>query len=165
MRQKLETEIINTLIPHRNVIPLDEIRAQITIILSNYDVESRCTEVAIPSEEKNKRFIAMFLASKAAGGRTEKTLHTFKSLGTHPVAYVQIPSKPIDTREISCHGGVTYSEGDLNIDGFEVKGFWIGWDYAHWGDCFGCLRGKKWTTEEIVEECKNVIDQLIEMGY
>lgn len=67
MRQKLETEIVNTLIPYRDNLPLDEIQAQITIILNNYEVQSRCTELAIPNEEKNRRYLAAFLASKAAG--------------------------------------------------------------------------------------------------
>lgn len=79
MRQKLETEIINTLIPYRDKLPLDEIQAQITIILNNYEVQSRCTELAIPNEEKNRRYLAAFLASKAAGGRSEKTLKHYKS--------------------------------------------------------------------------------------
>lgn len=79
MRQKLETEIMNTLIPYRDELPLDEIQAQIVIILSDYEVESRNTELAIPNEEKNRRYLAAFLASKAAGGRTEKTLHHYKS--------------------------------------------------------------------------------------
>lgn len=79
MRQKLETEIINTLIPYRDKLPLDEIQAQITIILNNYEVQSRCTELAIPNEEKNRRYLAAFLASKAAGGRSENTLKHYKS--------------------------------------------------------------------------------------
>ncbi len=96
----------------------------------------------------------------------KKHIFAVKSLGTHPTAYVLIPSKPINTRDVNCHGGITFAgSAALRIDGVELKGFWIGWDYARWGDCFGCSRGKKWTTEEIVEECKKVIDQLIEMGY
>ena len=79
MRQKLENEIINVLLPYRDSLPIDEIQAQITIILSNYEVQSRCTELAIPNEEKNRKYLAAFLASKAAGERTEKTLHAYKN--------------------------------------------------------------------------------------
>lgn len=39
MRQKLETEIVNTLIPYRDNLPLDEIQTQITIILNNFRSE------------------------------------------------------------------------------------------------------------------------------
>lgn len=79
MRQELETKLINCLFPYRQKIPYEDIKAQFTIILSGYDIGKRHTEVAIRDEDKNKKYIAMFLASKAAGGRTERTLHTYKS--------------------------------------------------------------------------------------
>lgn len=79
MRNQLETEIINTLFAYRNNIPFEDIKAQITIILSEYEVEKRKTEVALYEENKNKKYIALFLASKAAGGRTERTLHSYKT--------------------------------------------------------------------------------------
>ena len=79
MRQKLETELMNILFPYREGIPFEEVKAQITIILSNYDIEARRTELAVQDDEKNKRYLAMFLASKAAGGRTEKTLRAYKT--------------------------------------------------------------------------------------
>ena len=79
MRNKLETEIINTLFQYRHNIPFEDIKAQITIILSNYEIEARHTEIAIRDEDKNNMYIALFLASKAAGGRTERTLHSYKT--------------------------------------------------------------------------------------
>jgi len=79
MRQELETKLVNCLFPYRAKIPYEDIKAQITIILSEYEIEKRHTEVAIRDEDKNKKYIAMFLASKAAGGRTERTLHCYKS--------------------------------------------------------------------------------------
>ena len=108
------------------------------------------------------------------------------SYGTHPCAYVEIPQgheyygKNIYNFDfpIKCHGGITYSsdkgilfpvEHELHRDGY-----WIGWDYNHYNDyyaynidpakadrIFRCV--KKWTTEEILEEVKNVIDQLGEI--
>ena len=79
MRDKLETELLNMLSPYRKELPFEDIRAQVTIILSEYEVTKRNTELAIMNEDKNNRFIAMFIASKAAGGRTEKTLHAYKN--------------------------------------------------------------------------------------
>ena len=79
MRQELETKLVNCLFPYRAKIPYEDIKAQITIILSEYEIEKRHTEIAIRDEDKNKKYIAMFLASKAAGGRTERTLHCYKS--------------------------------------------------------------------------------------
>ena len=53
----------------------------------------------------------------------------------------------------------------------KLEGWFIGWDYAHCGDYCGyeetmpeSIRtyGKKWTTEEIIKECENAIEQIIE---
>lgn len=93
------------------------------------------------------------------------------SLGTHPCAYVNIAQSgimTIDPNDISCHGGVTYTSNRLAT--VEHEGTFIGWDYAHWGDYNGYLGAtngyasvddKRWTTEEIVAECENVIDQIL----
>ena len=92
------------------------------------------------------------------------------SFGTHPTAYVEIPKnhrfykiKDYDNIPIICHGGLTYMS-DIGLKTVcTTEGKFIGWDYAHVGDYFGGLHpleGKKWTTEEILEEVTNVIDQL-----
>jgi len=97
------------------------------------------------------------------------------NLGTHPTAYIEIPEghklfgKHYDDIYINVHGGLTYSEDDLL--GIKSKSWFIGWDYAHAGDymgyeeLFGFINpnDKKWTTEEIIKDCKNVIEQIIEM--
>jgi hypothetical protein len=87
--------------------------------------------------------------------------------GTHPTAYVEIPrrnklyKKDYDEIYVKVHGGITYSE---NILPLLIKGGWfIGWDYCHYGDYNAFMpfkEGKKWTTEEIIKECKNVINQV-----
>lgn len=105
------------------------------------------------------------------------------NLGTHPTAYVEIPEghklygKHYDDIDIDVHGGLTYSDGYLGP--IKDKNLWfIGWDYAHAGDYMGYyeetifdgfqsfmdINNKKWTTEEIIEDCKDVIEQIIEMG-
>lgn len=106
------------------------------------------------------------------------------SMGTHPTAYIEIPKRDIlyrlgykDIDNIYVHGGFTYEKDYLT--GVNHKGWFIGWDYAHAGDYMGYFEDfkkylknyvsgysyesyKKWTTEEIIEECKDVIDQIIE---
>ena len=95
------------------------------------------------------------------------------NLGTHPTAYVECKiencngydDERLDT--IKVHGGFTYFD-----DGFwDKENKYLGWDYAHCMDYAGyevmfpeCMRSagaKKWTTTEIYEEVKNVVDQLI----
>ncbi|MCM1276700.1 MAG: hypothetical protein NC299_15295 [Lachnospiraceae bacterium] len=96
------------------------------------------------------------------------------SYGRHPCAYVEIPPNSgfygkhyDDMPEIACHGGLTYSDNRLYLEnGQIIKGWFLGWDYAHSGDC-SCVDGKvfggkQWTTAEIKREAQEVIDQIIE---
>lgn len=109
-------------------------------------------------------------------------------LHTHPTAYICLTSNSLFCQKkyndipIICHGGLTYSNNHLNrvikysekykCDTVQkIHRDWIiGWDYAHLGDYCGFdlffstfSSAKKWTTEEITEECKYVINQLIEL--
>lgn len=92
------------------------------------------------------------------------------SLGTHPCAYIDVSDTPLagkdyDDIDVDCHGGLTYGRNRLLT--VDKRGWFIGWDYAHYGDycgnCFFVMGDKRWTTEEIVEECKSVIEQINEM--
>ena len=105
------------------------------------------------------------------------------NLGTHPCCYVFLPKEHklynmdyYDIENISditiAHGGLTYSKDCLSSDP-DMKGYWVvGWDYAHYDDYVGYygkefLCGeplKKWTTEEMIEDCKNAIDKLNEIA-
>ena len=107
-------------------------------------------------------------------------LYYILSLGTHPVAYIKIPKehklyeKDYDEIykdiNIEVHGGLTYSANHLWIsEKQKIDGWFIGWDYAHYGDYAGYeemmpveLRtgGKKWTTQEIQEEVRKACYQI-----
>ena len=98
------------------------------------------------------------------------------SYGTHPCCYVEIPSKSkifkityMDIESIDVHGGLTYSSDKLYIGtNTALNNSWfIGWDYAHLGDYVAfidSIDGKKWTTNEMIDDCKNVINQIIDIG-
>lgn len=96
------------------------------------------------------------------------------SFGTHPCAYVQIPeghklynvSDEDKLIDIDCHGGITHvsTTGLIKPSNENHRdGHWIGWDYAGYLPVdFTMTNGlKKWTTKEILEEVKDVIEQLI----
>ena len=97
------------------------------------------------------------------------------SYGTHPCAYVVLPETSkfygknyedeiFDDLNFHVHGGLTYSEWGLKklLGG---KAYLIGWDYVHPGDYYEhsptLSLGKKWSTEEVYEEVKEVIDEII----
>ena len=91
------------------------------------------------------------------------------SLGTHPCAYICIPfghqiyQVHYSKLDIPCHGGLTYSKFD------KYRRWWIGWDYAHCDDYTGHdeilpldnFPRKQWTTREIYQEIKDVIDNVL----
>ena len=95
------------------------------------------------------------------------------NLGTHPCAYIDVTEtllngKEYDDIDVQCHGGLTYSRDYLTT--VDKKGWFIGWDYGHYMDFAGYelaypsdlqSGGKHWATEEIVVECKNVINQIV----
>lgn len=99
-------------------------------------------------------------------------LYYILNLGTHPTAYIRVPKdnklygKEIEQIDINVHGGITYSEEGLYIkDGQVIEGWFIGWDYGHYGDYLGFEETyrtgrKKWTTEEIKREVCNACYQL-----
>ncbi len=98
------------------------------------------------------------------------------SLGTHPTAYIKIPKghklfgKDVFSDDvfdnISCHCGLTYCAHKL-LDNEDLDNWWIGWDYNHLNDYNGSSymfrdkETKKWSTEEMFTEVKEVI-QLIQ---
>ena len=107
-------------------------------------------------------------------------LYYILSLGSHPVAYINIPKnhkyykKEYDEINIDVHGGLTYSSNNLYIsETKKIEGWFIGWDYAHYGDYTGFdeimpqqfrTNEKKWTTEEIFKEVKNACYQIKKEG-
>ena len=98
------------------------------------------------------------------------------SLGTHPCAYVEVPEGHICygkcyedayDLDIDVHGGITF--GDFGLKGISDK-FLLGWDYNHYDDYYftmlpfmNAYKGKRWTTKEMLEDVKSVINRLREM--
>lgn len=95
------------------------------------------------------------------------------SYRTHPCAYILLDTySPFFRRtwkelmNINCHGQITYSENYLGVNPQIIPhsdDCWIiGWDYCHSGDRYGVNdTGKSWTTQEIYEECLDVIEEII----
>lgn len=107
----------------------------------------------------------------------------------HRCGYVGLPKgTTINTDYISCHGGVTYSKNELILQ-TDTDRFWIGFDTAHcfdkrdykkakeyFGDDTETLKsillmealddkygmwGEIRTLEFCIEECKQIVEQII----
>lgn len=103
------------------------------------------------------------------------------SYGVHPCAYIALTehqpyyrAADYDDVRLSCHGGCTFIEwGYTGVYDQTYKV--IGWDYGHYTDFSGSYlitghppyapKGKKWTTKEMIQDCKNVIEQLYVMEH
>ena len=93
------------------------------------------------------------------------------TMGSHPCAYIDVGHSEFLAGEINCHGGITY--GDDILATVPEKSYFIGWDYAHYNDFLTFndrlakeygepYRAHKYTLSEIIKECVNVIDQIID---
>ena len=103
------------------------------------------------------------------------------NLHTHPCAYICLTKdnpfyqKHYDDIPLLVHGGLTFSDNHLcRIEEYSEKykcvvnttfrrDWIIGWDYAHLGDCYDSILGddgKKYTTEEILNDVMFAIEQL-----
>lgn len=97
-------------------------------------------------------------------------LYFILNLGSHPTAYIKIPEnskyygKDMGEIDLNVHEGVTYVNDYLYISANQkIDGWFIGWDYAHYGDYAGYEKllpqefrtgGKKWSTQEIYQEVR-----------
>lgn len=119
-------------------------------------------------------------------GEKDGYIIVIMSYGFHPCAYIGLPKTHKfyglhynDIDDINCHFGLTFSEQGNDkmpwIENEEEKElWWIGWDYAHCNDYapyydeppFSMsiinmdMELHKWTTEEILDECYDVVEQL-----
>lgn len=75
MKEELITDIVNAVAEYG--VPTQDIRLKLTIILADYEIEARHTELAVCDEDKNTAVFRKFLASKVAMGCTEKTIRYY----------------------------------------------------------------------------------------
>lgn len=94
------------------------------------------------------------------------------NLGTHPAAYIENVFGVVDEQSedlLGCpaYGGFTFN--NFSYWDYDACGYWLGWDYSHLnlGDYSGLelnfpeymrIGGKKWTTEEILQDVYNIIN-------
>lgn len=122
MRDKLLDEIIMTLMGAG--IDTDAIKSRLIIVLDKYEVEQRCTEVAVINEDDVEKYIRLFLINKRVSGRTDNTLrHYQKELGRF---FREVQKSPLDvtsddiklylaTKEVRDNVGKVYQKNILRV--------------------------------------------------
>lgn len=79
MREELSIEILNMIMPYVSQEDIQDIKLKLTMVLANYEVQQRCTELTVVDEDKNTAILKKFIAAKIASGRTRKTLNFYKT--------------------------------------------------------------------------------------
>ena len=79
MREELSIEILNMIMPYVSQEDIQDIKLKLTMVLANYEVQQRCTELTVADEDKNTAILKKFIAAKIASGRTRKTLNYYKT--------------------------------------------------------------------------------------
>lgn len=77
MRDKLLNEILLVLM--NEGFDTDQVRSRLIILLNDYDVTSRCTEVAVVEEDEIEHYIKLFLVNKRVAGLTQRSLKQYRS--------------------------------------------------------------------------------------
>lgn len=78
-RGHLEIDIVNMISKYLGGEQLQDAKTRLTILLSNYEVGERKTELVLADENTNAWALQRFLSAKMAAGRTDKTLNFYKS--------------------------------------------------------------------------------------
>lgn len=60
-------------------VDVEPLKSRLIILLDKYDVDSRCTEVAVVNEDDITKYIRLFLISKRVSGRTDRTIKHYKA--------------------------------------------------------------------------------------
>lgn len=127
-----------------------------------------------PLDGKGKMLPVYYLAT---GEHLGIKFYVLNLNGTHPCAYVRIPKgktlhglgyNEAGEYLLNVHGGLTYAEDNLHCVTNDDESWFLGWDYGHCWDYAGYFMRdkssyveshmKKWTTEEIVNECEYVCE-------
>ena len=92
MRDDLLKKIIMLLV--NAGVDVEPLKSSLIILLDKYEIESRCTEVAVINEDDITKFIKMFLISKRVSGRTDRTIQHYKAELTR--FFNEIQKSPLD---------------------------------------------------------------------
>lgn len=98
MREELIEKIMNMLISHN--IMSDSIKNELEIILSNYEIETRETAVAVRDEDKNRYYLRKFLIAKTVAGRTKNTLAHYEKILTKILSEINKQADEITADDI-----------------------------------------------------------------
>lgn len=77
--QDAREEVVNniTMFMMQHGIPARDAKDSLYMILSNYEITSRCTELAEMKQDRNENLLKRFLVAKTVKGCTDRTIHYY----------------------------------------------------------------------------------------
>lgn len=111
MRRELEEKLVIALMPYIPHSQMQDARMAITMILSNYEIDKRETELVVYEGFKNDAILKKFLATKLAAGLSIRTIQQYRRSISFSLQYI---GKPYD--EITPDDMRLYIARRLQID-------------------------------------------------
>ena len=112
MRDQLIVDIVNAMSPYINKESMSDAKWKLEMVVADYEIEKRHTELAVRTEGKNEAILKQFIASKLAAGRTMKTLNYYR---LSMIAFLNRVGKDFD--EITSNDIRRYLAIRVNQDG------------------------------------------------
>ena len=76
MREELLQKIIIAL--QSEGIDTEKIKPKLIIVMNDYEITARCTEVAVVNEDDTEKYIKLFLMNKTVAGCTKRTIGQYR---------------------------------------------------------------------------------------
>ena len=111
MRRELEEKLVIALMPYIPHSQMQDARMAITMILSNYEIDKRETELVVYEGFKNDAILKKFLSTKLAAGLSIRTIQQYRRSISFSLQYI---GKPYD--EITPDDMRLYIARRLQID-------------------------------------------------
>lgn len=100
MKDQLQIDIVNILVPYLSREQLSEVQMKITIALDEYEVSKRDTEIVEYKGDKNQRIIVQFLAAKIAQGLSKRTVKYYKESVSKTLQTIGKPYDEITANDV-----------------------------------------------------------------
>lgn len=124
MREELLQKIIIAL--QSEGIDTDRIKPKLIIVMNDYEITDRCTEIAVASEDDTEKYIRLFLMNKRVAGCTDRTIGQYKDTLTR--FFREVQKSPLDItgddiklylalKEVRDHASKTYALDILRVVG------------------------------------------------
>lgn len=92
----------------------NELQNKFLVILNNYEISKRETEIVVRSEDRNKVLLQKFLIAKSVSGRTKRTIEYYKKELFKILMFINKPADEITTDDIRYYLAVRQTQHGIS---------------------------------------------------